>query len=49
MLVTNAGTALGDLNLPIRSYILEVLIAEDKDLPLRGVQSELIEAFLAQL
>lgn len=43
------STVLGDLNLPIRSYVLEVLIAEDKDLPLRGVQCELIETVLAQL
>lgn len=37
----DSSKVLGDRNLPIRAYILEVLIAEDKDLPLRG---ELIES-----
>jgi len=44
-----SSTILGDLNLPVRANIFEVLITEDKDLPLRSVQRELVKALLAQL
>lgn len=41
--------ALGELNLAVGANVLEVLVTEDDDLPLRDEQRELVAALRAQL
>jgi len=39
----------GDLNLPLRTDILEVLVPKDQELPLCSKQSKFVETCVAQL